>query len=157
MSIAMRIRERKDDMFHLVRRAITSFRNHSLSSDELRIAQETLLPDEYVLWLRMQPRDQRHSLDVLRRFNARYEHGSRDERAAALLHDVGKCESTLTWGGRVVATILGPRTAGFRTYLDHEQIGLALISGVSSARTCEILRGDVSEDCVRALRDADNI
>ncbi|MEY4996435.1 MAG: hypothetical protein RLZ67_1160, partial [Actinomycetota bacterium] len=48
-------------------------------------------------------------------------------------------------------------TDSFRTYLDHEQIGLALISNVSAARTSEVLKGDIIDDCVRALRDADNI
>ncbi len=105
----------------------------------------------------MQNRDQRHSLDVLRRFDSLFKAATRDERAAALLHDVGKCESQLGWLGRIIATMLGPRTNSFRTYLDHEQIGLALISNVSTTRTSEVLKGDVVDDCVRALRDADNM
>jgi HD superfamily phosphohydrolase YqeK len=105
----------------------------------------------------MQNRDQRHSLDVLRRFDSLYNAATRDERAAALLHDVGKCESQLGWLGRIIATMVGPRTDSFRRYLDHEQIGLALISNASPARTSEVLKGDIVDDCVRALRDADNI
>jgi hypothetical protein len=144
-------------VFHLARRAMTSFRNHPLSPNEINVVKGILLPAEFALWSRMQNRDQRHSLDVLRRFDSFFIAATRDERAAALLHDVGKCESQLGWVGRIFATIVGPRTDSFRTYLDHEQIGLALISNVSAARTSEVLKGDVVDDCVRALRDADNI
>ncbi len=144
-------------VFHLAKRALTSFRNHSLSDQELALASAVLLPDEHLLWLRMQPRDQRHSLEVLHRFDALFVHGSRDERAAALLHDVGKCTSELSWGGRILATVVGPRTKTFGTYLNHEASGLDLIRGVSTERTRQVLQGDVVDDCVRALRAADNI
>ncbi len=144
-------------VFHLVRRAITSFRNHPPLPEEVTAVRGILLPGEFALWSRMQYRDQRHSLEVLWRFDSLYNAATRDERAAALLHDVGKCESRLGWVGRIIATLLGPRTDSFRTYLDHEQIGLALISNVSAARTSEVLKGDIIDDCVRALRDADNI
>ena len=43
--------------------------------------------------------------------------------AAACLHDVGKLDSGLGTFGRVAATIVGPRTARFRRYHDHEAIG----------------------------------
>ena len=144
-------------VFHLARRAITSFRNYPPLPEEVTAVRGILLPAEFALWSRMQNRDQRHSLDVLRRFDSLYNSATRDERAAALLHDVGKCESQLGWLGRIIATTLGPCTDSFRTYLDHEQIGLALISNVSRTRTSEVLKGDVVDDCVRALRDADNI
>ena len=144
-------------VFHLAKRAVTSFRNHPVREEQLAIARAVLLPDEFSLWTRMQNRDQRHSLQVLSRFDVLCSHATREERAAALLHDVGKCESQLGWVGRIIATIVGPRTDSFRTYLDHEQIGLALISNVSTTRTSEILKGDVVDDCVRALRDADNM
>lgn len=124
---------------------------------EQAVAVSVLLPDEFNLWSRMQGRDQRHSLEVLRRFDGLQPNASRDERAAALLHDVGKCESTLGWWGRIFATLLGPRTTAFRTYLNHEEIGLQLLTGVSSRRTCEILDGGVVDDVVRALRAADNV
>ena len=144
-------------MFHLVKRALTSLRNHPLSAEDIGVAESVLLPGEFALWSRMQNRDQRHSLDVLCRFDSFFPRGSRDERAAALLHDVGKCESRLGWVGRILATLVGPRTSGFRTYLDHERIGLDLIANVSAARTSQVLRGDVVDECVRALRHADNI
>ena len=144
-------------VLHLAKRAVTSFRNHPVREEQLAIARAVLLPDEFSLWTRMQNRDQRHSLQVLSRFDVLFSHATRDERAAALLHDVGKCESQLGWVGRIIATMLGPRTERFRTYLDHEQIGLALVSTVSATRTFEILKGDVVDVCVRTLRDADNM
>ena len=123
----------------------------------MSLAQTILLPEEFSLWSQMQNRDQRHSLDVLRRFDALQAEASRDERAAALLHDVGKSESTLGWWGRILATIFGPRTEAFRTYLDHEEIGLRLLAGVSSPRTLEILGGQVVDDVTAALRAADDV
>jgi hypothetical protein len=143
-------------VFHLTRRAVTSFRNHPLLESELAIAERILLPSEYSLWMRMQHRDQRHSLEVLHRFDALCGGATRDERAAALLHDVGKCESTLSWGGRILATVAGPRTKRFAIYRQHEEIGRRLLSNVSSARTLEVLHGEPVDHCVQALREADN-
>ena len=144
-------------VFHLAKRAVTSFRSHPVNDEQLSIACAVLLPDEFSLWTRMQNRDQRHSLQVLARFDVLCSHATRDERAAALLHDVGKCESTLGWCGRIFATLLGPRTSAFRTYLDHEEIGLNLLRGVSPERTLEVLLGDSTDECVIALRNADSL
>jgi len=145
------------NVFHLARRALTSFRNHPVSTDERAEVESILLPGEYSLWQKMQPRDQRHSIEVLHRFDGLCVTATRDDRAAALLHDVGKCVSSLGWLGRICATVIGPRTPSFRTYLNHEAIGLDLIRGVSTERTRQVLQGDVVDDCVRALRAADNI
>lgn len=144
-------------MLHLVKRALSSFRNNAPTQEQVHIAQEILLAEEFALWSRMQNRDQRHSLEVLARFDAFYAHGTRDERAAALLHDVGKCKSTLGWFGRVIATIVGARVESFRVYLDHEAIGLTLVSGISSKRTRTVLAGAPIDDCILALRRADNM
>lgn len=144
-------------MLHLVKRAVTSCRNNSVDSSCVSLAQSILLPDEFLLWSRMQNRDQRHSLDVLRRFDALCSEAMRDERAAALLHDVGKCESSLGWFGRIFATLLGPRTSAFRTYLNHEEIGLQLLADISSPRTLEVLQGGHTDSVVLALRHADNM
>ena len=143
-------------MFHLAKRAVTSFRNHPVTAEEQSLAQSILLPDEFRLWSSMQNRDQRHSVEVLHRFEALCPHATRDERAAALLHDVGKCESALGWSGRILATIIGPRTEAFRVYLNHEEIGLQLLDGLSSYRTLEILSGHVVDDVLAALQAADN-
>jgi len=144
-------------MFHLVKRALTSVSNRPLSVVEIGKAQAILLPAEFTVWQRMQNRDQRHSLDVLIRFDALRRDASRDERAAALLHDVGKCQSSLGWWGRVIATIVGGRTAAFRDYLNHESIGVTLLNGISTNRTLAVLSGEPLDDCVLALRQADNV
>ncbi len=145
------------NVFHLARRALTSFRNHPVSTDERAEVESILLPGEYSLWQRMQPRDQRHSIEVLHRFDVLVVTATRDDRAAALLHDVGKCVSSLGWLGRICATVIGPRTPSFRTYLNHEAIGLELAKQVSSTRTCEVLHGEIVDQCVDALRRADDI
>ena len=145
------------EMFHLVKRALTSFRNNPLPERVIVNIRGVLLPGEFSLWSQMQHRDQRHSVHVLARFDALYQDATRDERAAALLHDVGKVSSTLGWWGRVMATVMGPRNERFRIYLDHEALGLELLASISSPRTQEVLRGDMSDPCVVALRQADDI
>jgi len=69
----------------------------------------------------------------------------------------GKCESTLGWSGRIVATLVGPKTSSFRVYLNHEEIGLRLLHDISSEPTLEVLRGDSTDECAVALRNADNM
>ncbi len=67
--------------------------------------------------------DQRHSIEVARRFLDRRPDASVAEMAGALLHDTGKVEAGLGTFTRVVATVVGPRTRRFRLYHDHEAIG----------------------------------
>ena len=52
--------------------------------------------------------------------------------SCAPLHDVGKIECGLGTFGRVVATLVGPRTAAFTAYHDHEDIGAAMAKAVGS-------------------------
>lgn len=101
--------------------------------------------------------DRRHSIEVARRFVAARPAASRDEIAAALLHDVGKVASRLGTFGRVVATVVGPRTDRFRTYHDHEAIGarLATTAG-SSALTIALIAGDGPPEVAAALQAADD-
>ena len=85
--------------------------------------------------------DRRHAITVARRFEASGQ-WSRDEIAGALLHDVGKIDSGLGTFGRVVATIVGPRTARFRRYHDHEEIGADMLAVTgSSEATVDLVRG----------------
>jgi hypothetical protein len=63
---------------------------------------------------------------VATRFLQRRPTATRAEIAGALLHDVGKIECGLGTFGRVVATIVGPRTRAFAAYHDHEAIGAEL-------------------------------
>lgn len=143
-------------MFHLIKRAVTSFRPRTISDSEMELVRATLLPGEFLLWQEMSHADRAHSLDVLSRFVNLEPAASVEEQRAALLHDIGKTASGLSWALRVVATIVGPRGGRFRRYHDHEEIGARMLSGVSTARTIELVSG--CDDAVaRSLQKADNI
>ncbi|MBM4410157.1 MAG: HD domain-containing protein [Chloroflexi bacterium] len=58
--------------------------------EEVATVRGLLSPAEFALFLAMQRRDQRHSLDLFHALSA--EGASRDSLVAALLHDVGKDE-----------------------------------------------------------------
>ncbi len=93
---------------------------------------------------------------VARRFESMGDSWSRDEVAGALLHDVGKLDSGLGTIGRVVATIVGPRTDRFRRYHDHERIGADMLDAAGSSDiTIELVRG--RGRAAAALADADHI
>lgn len=142
---------------HLVKRAITSLPNGPLRPSQDAAAARYLLPEEFALWSTMQPRDRRHSLEVLDRFLALRPDAPRTEAAAALLHDVGKNVCGLGWFGRVVATVVGPRGERFATYHDHERLGARLLEGVSDARTIDLVAGRVDDDARRDLCRADDL
>jgi hypothetical protein len=74
-------------------------------------AESHLLVDERSMWRTMPAADRRHAIEVARRFADRRPEASRAEMAGALLHDVGKVASGFGTFGRVVATVVGPRTA----------------------------------------------
>jgi hypothetical protein len=140
---------------HLVRRAVTSLSNHEPTPARVATAREVLRDGEFAVWSSMQARDRRHSLDVLARFDMLCPVAERSERAAALLHDVGKAASPLGWAGRVLATVVGGRTDAMRTYLDHERIGAAMITAVSEPRTVDLVGGGCTDERADALRRAD--
>lgn len=142
---------------HLIRRTVTSINNQPLTHSDMAVVEHLLLPDELSLWVRLQPRDQRHSLVVLERFDKILPLALATERRAALLHDLGKCESSLGVLGRIVATIVGPRTGIFRQYLAHEEIGIQLLSSISDPRTLQVLRMDDDDAVGVALRRADEV
>lgn len=142
---------------HLVRRAIGSIANHPPRREGVDTARSLLLPAEFVLWDDMQNRDKRHSLVVLERFVEREPGASRAERAAALLHDVGKNASGLGWTRRVLATVTGPRGKLFTRYHDHEAIGARMLAGVSEQRTVDLVAGTVTDRVSASLADADNV
>lgn len=141
---------------HLARRFATS-----LSRREPPLAETTwgighLLPAEAELWQRMAVQDRRHSLLVARRFAERQPDHSRAELAAAVLHDIGKVDCGLGTWRRVLATVVGPRTAAFRRYHDHERIGAELLAAAGSdAATIELVLG--RGPAAAALRAADDI
>lgn len=141
---------------HLGRRFAGSLSSRQPTESEVSWVREQLLAGEFVLWSRMSAVDQRHSIVVARRFVAITERPVRDEIAAALLHDVGKIASGLGTFGRVLATIIGPRTERFRSYHDHEMLGLRLAADAgSSPVTLELLRGEGRR--ASALRRADDV
>ena len=144
-------------VLHLVRRAIGSIDNRAPGPSSRAVAAGILNAEQLLLWEAMAGRDRRHSLHVLRRFDRFAPGASGDERAAALLHDVGKTASGLGWFLRVAATVVGPRGERFRIYHQHEETGADLISGCSSSRTVELVRGSAVDDVAEALRRADDI
>ena len=150
------------NQLHLVRRFVTSLSRTPPPSSDSAWVNESLLPSEFELWSRMKSYDQRHSIEVARRFVDLCPLGSRDHVAAALLHDIGKIEADLGVFGRVVATIVGPRGQKFRRYHEHELIGLRLCrTAGSSAETLRVLDWshiDAMNDTIVAfLRQADQI
>ena len=82
-----------------------------------------------------------------------------------MLHDIGKLDSGLGTVGRVVASVVGPRTQRLRRYHDHEAIGAAwLAAGGSDPMTVRLVGGGgfgidsgAGEVAAAALRAADDI
>lgn len=155
---------------HLTKRTYTSYRARALTENEQREVSQTLLPSEMELWDRFSIEDQRHSYVVFKRFQQRLPSGSPSQLRAALLHDIGKIAAPLSTTMRVVATFVGPRTAAFRAYHDHEDIGLQMLETRSDSVTIQLLKDMYSAEnavfvknvviedpVVAALIDADNI
>jgi hypothetical protein len=150
---------------HLVRRLATSLSLRPPDAAEVVWGEAFLLPAELQLWRRLDNIDRRHSLQVTRRFHLLRPDASRAELAAAMLHDIGKLDSGLGTLGRVVASVLGPRTERLRRYHDHEAIGAAwLAAGGSDPLTVQLVagtsavRGDLRKGAAAAaLQAADNI
>jgi hypothetical protein len=140
---------------HLVKRAVTSMSNKSPNNFDL--ARDILNADELSLWLSMPGRDQVHSLSVLSRFVTVRSTATKAEKAAALLHDVGKKSSNLGWVLRVVATLVGEHGKRFRDYHNHEHIGGEMLSGISDPRTIALVSGKANDEVAHALREADEI
>lgn len=148
---------------HLARRFVGSLSRRPPDPADEAWAESNLLPGEVALWRRMGHPDRRHSIEVARRFVTLIASGvaagqepRRQAVAATLLHDVGKVESGLGTGMRVVATLVGPRGARLRRYHGHEQIGLALAATAGSeAATLELLGGE--GPYAAALRAADDV
>ncbi len=130
------------NLAHLARRFVSSLSRSEPAADETAWAESQFLGGELQLWHQLTASDRRHAILVGRRFESLGESWSRDEMAGALLHDVGKLDSSLGTFGRVVATIVGPRTDRFRRYHDHERIGAELLAAAgSSPATVELVLG----------------
>lgn len=143
---------------HLARRFAGSWSRRPPAPDDLAWVGEQLLPAELDLWRRFGPADQRHTVAVARRFVVLRPAAPRPEIAGALLHDIGKLSAGLGTVGRVVATVVGPRTARFRTYHAHEALGADELARIGSdPLTVALVRGDADPDLVAALRTADDV
>jgi len=163
---------------HLVWRFFGSLPPWGPSPAGERFVRARLAEGEWDLWRTLSGPDRRHALGVARR--AEEAGAGPDAVAAALLHDVGKLESGLGTGGRVVATLaalaVGHRraVAGLTTkrgfagrcgrYLDHGRLGGELLREIG-ARPLAIAwarehhdppgSGSLPADLARLLREAD--
>ena len=119
-------------VWHLAARFVTSLHPTPPSVDNEVWVDEHLLAGERRLWVQLSNQDRRHSAAVARRFVACRPDATRAEIAGAILHDVGKIDCGLGTFGRVLATVVGPRTRSFRSYHDHEVIGAAMAQRAGS-------------------------
>lgn len=119
-------------VWHLAARFVTSLPPTPPSVDTEIWVDGHLLAGERHLWVHLSNQDRRHSAGVAMRFVEVRPEATRAEIAGALLHDVGKIECGLGTFGRVVATLVGPRTRAFRAYHDHEAIGAAMADAAGS-------------------------
>ena len=119
---------------HLSRRLAGSLSRREPAEVEVSVVRDVLSAAEYQLWATMRVEDRRHAVSVLRRFDELAPGATREERAGAVLHDVGKLVCGLGTLGRVAATILGPCTRRFSDYHDHEAIGATLLAGEGSSQ-----------------------
>ena len=130
---------------HLAGRFIRALRPGPLPAAERAWVGDVLTPEEFGLWERLPGHDHHHTVEVARRVEASLAGGpfAGDGRwpAAALLHDIGKLQSRLRVGGRVLATLVGrwggrrvdawTDAAGWRRrvsdYLRHDVIGAEML------------------------------
>lgn len=140
---------------HLARRFVGSWSRRPLSGDDALLVSSVLDERLAALFWALPPADQRHAVEVTRRFAARRPAATREELAGALLHDVGKQAADLGTLGRVVATLVGPRTDRFSAYHDHERIGAELVRRAGGdAVTVALITG--SGPAAADLRAADD-
>ena len=144
---------------HLARRFLGSISSAPPPAADDAWAVRQLSATEASLWWQMMHQDRRHSVLVARRFVERVPDAPQAAVVAALLHDVGKSESHLGVFSRVAATTLGPRTSRWRSYHDHERIGVAMLRQAGSDPLTIALLDGMSpvRDLVRALHAADDI
>jgi hypothetical protein len=131
------------NVVHLAKRYVGSLSKTPPSAEDEAWAMTWLTSAEAHLWSRMTVPDRRHSIEIARRFQELRPAATREEMAGALLHDVGKLQSGLHTSGRVLATIVGPRTERFREYAEHEAIGADLAAAAEAApETIALIRSE---------------
>jgi response regulator RpfG family c-di-GMP phosphodiesterase len=150
-------------LWHLTKRLVGAAVAQPLRSTEVNEVAAILTPAELQLFKQLSTSDQRHALHVLRRFDAFVAEALHvtppiAARRAALLHDIGKVQAPLGTLLRVVATVVGPRTASFRRYHEHEAIGVTMLEHAGSdVTTLMLLRGQGDAQLLAVLRRADAI
>jgi putative nucleotidyltransferase with HDIG domain len=118
---------------HLLRRFVSSLRARPLDEADLEFVRRSLRPEELDCWERLGRADRAESVATGRAV-ARTLGADADPRwiAAALLHDVGKAETTFGVIRRSVATVVatgvGARRArtwrgAFGRYVNHDELG----------------------------------
>ncbi|CAN5767490.1 hypothetical protein BH24ACT6_BH24ACT6_13100 [soil metagenome] len=141
---------------HLARRFFGSLPRRPPAVDDQAWVDEHLDAAQLALWARLGAPDQRHSILVARRFVSLRPGATTPEIAGALLHDIGKLESSLGVASRIVATVVGPRGRRLRAYHDHEDLGAALLRDAGSDEvTVELVAG--RGDAARDLAVADHV
>lgn len=141
--------------WHLTKRFFGSWSRRPLQPDDLGWVRRQLLGHEFELWSRHVLADKRHTAAVGRTFAELRPEATRAEIAGALLHDIGKVDVGLSVFGRVIARLVGGRSAALRRYLDHENIGADLLAERGSdPATVELVRG--RGPAWKALYTADN-
>lgn len=133
---------------HLARRFLGSLSPRPLAPVDDDWVRTKLSPGELALWERMSLADRKHAAGVAREVDRGLHGADRPVVAAALLHDVGKIESGLGTGGRVVATVVGRvadrsrldtwsdragLTGRVGRYLRHDAIGARLLDDAGAA------------------------
>ena len=151
---------------HLAKRFFGALSRSTPNNQELAEVANILTNDEFGLWSKMQPMDQRHSIEVMFRFKAICPEASVPQVRAALLHDVGKITSGLGVFARVIATIVGKRGQKFTAYHDHQRLGAEMLEKISSdPYTAKLVAGtDIpkilnvnTENILMALKRADDL
>lgn len=130
-------------LHHLVPRFFGSLSNTPPSTDDEAWVESQLLDGERELWAQLSNQDRRHSVTVARRFVEVRPQANRAQIAGAILHDIGKIPCGLGPFGRVVATLVGRRTARFTSYHDHEDIGAQMVADAGSEpETVQLVAGE---------------
>ena len=143
---------------HLTKRFVLSLVPSQVQQIERQWIQSVLSPSEFDVWNNMMVQDRRHSVMVGRRFVKYRPTATQSEIAGALLHDVGKSVARLGTVGRVIATLVGPRTNRFRQYHDHESIGATMLRSIGSDElTISMVEGSCVGELRQALNKADDI
>ena len=148
-------------LLHLVRRFWWSITARPLNLVTMNWVKSLLLTGEQSLFKAMSPADQRHHVQVARRFATDLgDDAPRAWMAAALLHDVGKSVCGLGTLGRVIATLVPLRCGDgpIARYHRHEPIGASLLRAAGSDAETVLIVGrwaDAPPLATEALRRAD--